>query len=126
MNIEIKKSKIHNRGVFSSIDIKENEIIEICPIILLNENDTKIIDDTHLYNYYFAWENKQSAICLAYGSLYNHSYQANAKYIKDFSNNTIIFIAIKNIKKNEEITVNYNGDPSNLEPVWFEKDKNKF
>jgi len=41
MNIEIRKSPLHGNGVFSLTDIKENEIIEICPVIILNEKDTK-------------------------------------------------------------------------------------
>ena len=62
-----------------------------------------------------------SAISLGYGSIYNHSYEPNAKYEKDFLNNMLIFRAIKIINKGEEIVVNYNGDPNNKEKVWFEK-----
>ena len=65
----------------------------------------------------------QVVIALGYGSMYNHSYEPNAKYKRNFSNQTITFVAIKPIKKREEITVNYNGDPINQEKVWFEKIK---
>ncbi|PJE76536.1 hypothetical protein COV05_04170 [Candidatus Uhrbacteria bacterium CG10_big_fil_rev_8_21_14_0_10_48_16] len=54
-------------------------------------------------------------------SLYNHSYEPNAKYDKDFVNNRIVFTSVKTVKKGEEITVNYNGDPDKKEKVWFEK-----
>lgn len=123
MNIEFKKSKLHGIGIFATTDIKISEIIEICPIIILNDDDTKKIDKTHLYNYYFSWNHKGSAISLGYGSIYNHSYEPNAKYEKDSLNNLIIFRAIKKIKKGDEILVNYNGDPNNKEKVWFDKEK---
>lgn len=124
MKIEFKKSRLHGKGIFALTDIQENEIIEICPIIILNERDTKKIDETHLYNYYFSWKENGSSISLGYGSLYNHSYEPNAKYEKDFLDNTLIFKSIKAIKKGDEIFVNYNGDPNNKEKVWFDKERN--
>ncbi len=122
MKIEFKKSSLHGTGIFAKTDFKNNEVIEICPIIILNEKDTKKIDKTHLYNYYFSWKEEESAISLGYGSIYNHSYDSNAIYEKDFLNNLIIIKSIKKIKKGQEITVNYNGDANNKEMVWFEKD----
>ncbi len=125
MKIKFKKSKLHGNGVFAVTDIKKNEIIEICPILILSKKDTKEIDKTNLYNYYFAWGKNNSAISLGYGSLYNHSYEPNARYEDDFLNNRLIFKSIKKIKKGEEITVNYNGNPEDKEKVWFDKDGNK-
>lgn len=121
MKVQVKKSEIHGKGIFATKDIKKDEVIEVCPIIILNQEDTKIIDNTSLYNYYFGWRNNGSAIVLGYGSIYNHSYQPNARYNRDFINNNVIFIAIKPIRKGEEITVNYNGNPNSQEKVWFEK-----
>ena len=81
----------------------------------------KKIDRTYLYNYYFSWQKRQSAFALGYGSLYNHSYSPNAQYTKNFSHDTITFTSIRSIKKGEEITVNYNGNPHSKNVVWFEK-----
>lgn len=77
---------------------------------------------TQLYNYYFAWgeASEEAAIALGYGSLYNHSYTPNAKYRKDFDNNLLKYICIRDIQKDEEITINYNFDPEDKTPVWFE------
>jgi len=47
-------------------DIQADEIIEICPIIMLNAKDTNEIDKTHLYDYYFSWREQGSAISLGY------------------------------------------------------------
>jgi SET domain-containing protein len=31
----------------------------------------------------------------------------------------MVFKAVKDIRKGEEIKTNYNGDPENQDPVWF-------
>jgi len=119
MKIEIKNSSVHGRGVFCTDDISNGEIIETCRVIALSERDTKVIDDTILYDYYFSWKENGSAICLGNGILYNHSVEPNAKYVKDLENGKIIFVAVRNIKRGEEIFVNYNGTQSK-DKVWFE------
>ena len=121
MKIQTDKSKIHGIGVFATEDIQKDEVIEICPVIYLEKTDTKKIDKTLLFDYYFAWKKGGSAIALGKGSLYNHSYKPNAVYKKNFGNNTLTFVALKEIKKGEEILVNYNGDPGCREEVWFDK-----
>jgi len=120
MQTQVSESSLHKRGVFATEKISKGTIIETCNLILLSENDTKKIDDTALYDYYFSWS-QGSAIALGNGSLYNHSYEPNAKYVKEFGVDRIVFIALHDILPGEEITVNYNGDPSNKEKVWFEK-----
>ncbi len=119
MDFEIKKSSIHGRGVFAMQMIHQGETLEVCHLLLLNEKETKFLDETKLYDYYFLWDHG-SALALGNGSFYNHSYNPNAKYERDFSTTTLKFIALKTIQKGEEITVNYNGDPTSQEKVWFE------
>ena len=118
--LEVRKSNVSGRGIFTKKEIKKGEIIEICQIIKLSKEDREKIDSTELYNYYFSWKEEGLAISLGLGSLYNHSYQPNAQYIKDFDKDLINFVALKDIKPEEEILVNYNGDPTNQEKVWFE------
>lgn len=121
--MEIKETQ-NGRGIFATKPYSVGDIIEVSQVILLGRNDTKKIDGTVLYNYYFSWGNKndQAAIALGNGSLFNHSYEPNAKYIKNQTNKTIQFVAIKPIKKEEEIVVNYNGDPNSKKPLWFDVD----
>lgn len=122
--IYISHSKIPNadRGIFASQDIKKDELIESCPVIETSITDYPFLKKTKLRNYYFMWDEKikKVAICLGFGSIYNHSYTPNAYYKKLFKENIIDFIALKDIKKDEEITVNYNGDPDNKSPLWIE------
>jgi SET domain-containing protein len=121
-DLEIKTTQNKGRGVFAARDFREGEIIEKCHIILCREADTELIDRTFLHNYYFNWGPKRNrvAITLGYGSLYNHSYEPNAVYTKDFENNMVIFRSLKPIKVGKEITVHYRDNPNDKTPVEFE------
>jgi len=114
------------RGVFASKEIKNNEIIEICPVIEIKETEIQLLRRTELKNYYFLWRDNlnQVVIALGFGSIYNHSYNPNATYIKNFKDKVIEFKAIKKIKKDSEITVNYNfGNPSDKSTLWIKSIK---
>lgn len=121
--IYFSESEKHGRGVFAARRIADGEIIEICPVIVFSTADKEHLDKTFLYDYYFDWgeDGTEFALCLGYGSLYNHDYSPNAEYTMDFGSKTIDFHALRDIGPGEEITVSYNGDPENKEPVWFEK-----
>ena len=108
--------------MFASKDFRRGEIIETCYIIECPEQDTELINETFLYNYYFNWGPKRNkvAIALGYGSLYNHSSEPNARYIKDLEKNLLIIKCLKPIKKGEEITIHYQDNPDDKTPVWFE------
>ncbi len=115
------------RGVFTNIDIKKGKRIELCPMIVFNANDREQINDTFIYEYYFEWgiSGRKGALALGFGSLYNHSYSPNARYLPDFNLNVLEFVSIRDIDAGEEITVNYNYDPDDITPVWWERDKIK-
>lgn len=106
------------RGVFAVKDIKKGELIEVCPAIKISRNDPANVDGGALVQYFFHYGKTQTsktaiAVVLGHGSLYNHSYNPNATYVKNPAEGTVEFFAIKNIKKDEEITTNYNyGNPN--------------
>jgi SET domain-containing protein len=54
---------------------------------------------------------------LGYGSIYNHSHSPNADWKQNFKTNSMVYRAIKPIKKGEEILVNYNGEPDDMTPI---------
>jgi len=110
------------RGVFARERIKKDEIIEVCPVIELPKSNYIHLKQTLLRNYYFMWENKDTvAIGLGFSSLYNHSYdKSNATYKKIFDEKTILFVALQEIPKDQEILVNYNfGNPNDNTPLWI-------
>ena len=119
--LSIKDTVGKGRGVFTIDAIPAQALIESCEVLVVPADERARIDTTVLYNYYFGWgaERTEGAIALGCGSLYNHSYQPNARYEKDLINRRISFFALRAIAAGEEITVNYNGTPEDRQPVWF-------
>ncbi|MEK7168548.1 MAG: SET domain-containing protein-lysine N-methyltransferase [Patescibacteria group bacterium] len=123
--IYIKRSKILNagRGVYALSNIKKGEVIERCPIIEVPKHDMANLNESILVTYFFYFGKKKQRllIALGFGSIYNHSHKPNAIYEIKLTENTINFIALNDIKKDEEITFNYShGNPKNKNPLWFE------
>jgi len=123
--VYVSRSRISGagRGVFAKYNIKKNEIIETCPIIEISKHDTAILNESNLVTYFFYFgKNKQRfAIALGFGSIYNHTYKPNAEYTINLKEDAINFIALRNIKKDDEITFNYNnGNPKDKIPLWID------
>ena len=118
----IAPSKNKGRGVFTSHNLLVEDVIEICPVIVIPPEQVELIDKTILYNYYFLWTSPENSICIAlgYGSIYNHSKTPNAEAIADTANNSFTFKCIKNITAGEEIFIDYNGTGKNSLKLWFE------
>ncbi len=115
--IYIAPSKINSagRGVFAQEKIASGELIESCPTVALGgAKDRQYLRKTNLVNYYFLWgeDREQVAICLGWGSVYNHSFSPNAQYEKFMEEERMDFYALRDIQEGEEITVNYNGIPT--------------
>lgn len=115
----MKTTEKYGRGIFSTRSIKKGELIEEAPVIIIPKTEWDLMRESILLNYVFRW-GKNKAIALGYGSLYNHSYTPNARYITNIENKSIDFYAREAIQKGEEITVNYNGDPEDQSSLWFE------
>lgn len=110
------------RGIFAACDLHKDELIECCPVIEIPPAQVSYLQETELSNYYFQWgeDQRELAVCFGFGSLYNHSYEPNATYQKNYEGKVISFVTIKEIKKGEEITVNYNhGNPDDKSTLWI-------
>jgi SET domain-containing protein len=110
------------RGIFSSEYIPKGALIETCPVISMPQKARQQLDETKLHDYYFIWGEKDQkcAIVLGYGSLYNHDYHPNAEYEPNYDRDELVFYALQDIQPEEEITVNYSGDPDGKIQFWFQ------
>jgi SET domain-containing protein len=112
--IEVRKSNIHNRGVFANEYIKNGDIIEevhlisyipaeelsdgiLCDIVLKLPEE---YNNENLSNY---------SVMLGYGSIYNHSDKNNAVY-RHLNDQILHIVAIKDIYPDQEICVDYGID----------------
>lgn len=122
LDIEIKRVPGKGRAVFATRDFKAGEIIESCPVLKLTPTERKHCEKTILNHYIYPWKSTRSAsVVLGYGSIINHSYTPNADWKQNFKTDSMVYRAIVPIKKGEEITVNYNGEPDDTTPIeWFD------
>lgn len=97
------------RGIFALEDIKQGEVIEIAPVLVFSPKESDYVMQTQLRDCVFQWGSNKSAAALGYGMVYNHSDNPNAYYQKREHRQDMIYIALKDIKAGEEITVSY-GD----------------
>jgi uncharacterized protein len=115
--------KVRGRGraVFARRKISAGEVIERAPVIVIPKKEWPSVKKTVLENYAFDWgENDEEAIiALGYVSIYNHSYSPNAKLEQLTDQSMMEVTALRPIASGEEITINYNGDPANRDPLWF-------
>ena len=109
-------------GVFTSESIRKGTVVERAPVIVMNHEERKLLDQTLLHDYVFEWGEKKDQCCMALGyvSLYNHSYRSNCEYEMDFESKLIAIKAVHFIKAGTELFINYNGTWNSKKPVWFE------
>ena len=119
----IADSHNRGRGVFTSENLPPGKTIEISPVIVMSEKDRSFLDQTLLHDYIFVWgkDEKQCCMALGYISIYNHDYQSNAEYEMDFEAGSIRIRTVRNIRKGEEVFINYNGSWNDANPVWFDQ-----
>jgi SET domain-containing protein len=109
------------RGVVAGRRFEAGERIERAPVIVVPAAERPLLEKTALFDYRFAWGEREdaAAIALGCGSLYNHSFEPNAKFWRFYEEREIEFTALRAIEPGEEITINYNGLPGDRSPVWF-------
>ena len=124
--IEVKFiSETKGKGAFAKKDIKKDTMIDIANVVLISNKEYRKIKKTQLYNYCYIWEDPKhkpafkNAITLSISQFINHSYVPNLQYLYDYKNKAIEYITIQDIKKGEELTVNYNGLVDDTTPLWF-------
>jgi SET domain-containing protein len=110
------------RGVFAGKAFGPGECIERVPVIVIPQVQLQDLEKTTLSYYTFSWgpEGSDAAIAAGFACCYNHSYEPNADYLKLVDLGFIDIVAIRFIRENEEITVNYNGSPNDRTPIWFD------
>ena len=109
------------RGVFTTEAIAAGTIVEISPVIVMNREERRLLDQTLLHDYIFEWGDEKESCCMALGyvPVYNHSYESNCEYEMDFSAGQISIKAVRNIGVGNELFINYNGDWNDSKSLWF-------
>ena len=118
---------VKGRGAFADRDFSAGECVEVAPVIILLMPFDQLPPrlKTRVYNWgSLTGCQASSALVLGFGSLYNHANPANMRYEADNNNGTMRYIAMHDISKGEELSVNYNGpagEAVSQRDDWFEK-----
>lgn len=120
--MEMRDTADKGRGMFALGDLPAGKIVETAPVIVMSPEDRELLEKTALTNYIFEWGDDVSECCMALGfvPLYNHSYESNCEYEMDFEQDTITIKTIREVARDEELTINYNGDWNSGRKVWFD------
>ena len=102
-NVEIQNSKIGGRGVFAKRSLSKGSIVEDAPFLAIYQEEIS----GELMNYVFVLDEHCYALCLGYGSLYNHSNTPNVDHQLYPNDSRMSYIAIRDIEAGEELTVTY-------------------
>ena len=102
------KSPIHGWGVFACEDISSGEIVEECPVIIMDEKFDEL--PREIKKYAFSWKFgiiQKPCIVMGYGGVYNHSDNNNLEYYSDTVKGVMVYKASRDIKVGDELFVNY-------------------
>ena len=112
------------RGVFAGRDYGAGEVVEIAPVIVLENEDVAALRNTLLRTYDFDWQvlaktkSPTTAIAAGYGGMYNHADPANMSYHADTVVIALVFTAVRDISRQEQLTINYNARGGGA--VWYD------
>lgn len=109
------------RGILAGRHFGPGEVVDAAPVILVPAREWPVLQQTVLSDYCFEWDETTGSVAVALGrcSLFNHSYSPNVAAEKQMRRRFITFVALRDISLGEELTLNYNAEPDNREPVGF-------
>src|ERR1035438_98859 len=106
-NLYISDAKNKGRGIFTKKKLAAGTIIETSPVIVMNGEERKLLDQTLLHDYIFEWQPDGADMCcmaLGWIPLYNHSYQSNCEYFMNYDEQTMWIKTVRDILAGEELT----------------------
>ena len=109
------------RGILAGTAFGPGEVVDTAPVVVVPARQRTSVEETELGRFCFVWDDRTGSLAFALGrgSLINHSYDPNVVTEKKVAARLIVFVARRRIEAGEELTINYNGEPSNREPVGF-------
>jgi uncharacterized protein len=109
------------RSIIAERDIKRGEVITNCELLVLSPEDTVKVNETDLqwYTFTFNKDTKQDCLVMGDGEIFNHDDNANTLYgLIDWNGRKLMrFQACRDIKKGEQLFIDYNADVDSAKNV---------
>jgi SET domain-containing protein len=101
--VYVAPSKLGGCGVFAKNNYKKGELLETGLMMVLNNVDGN--ENPHL----FTWSDDRKTWAAGSGSIpfYNHSDEPNIKKKGNLADNTMMIVALKDIKQHDELLNTY-------------------
>lgn len=112
VDIQVKAYPGKGRGVCTMEKVREGDIIERLPVLVIEPEVYQMVRTLPFINHTFVWDDgakRAGAIGFGYSSLCNHSPEPNAIVKKDYANNAMELIALREIPEGEEVTIKYHN-----------------
>ena len=104
MKITVRESPTHGLGVFALQDIAAGETLELCPYIVIDDDDLQEANRLNDYLFTSPDDPNDYLVVMGCGMLYNHGEPGNAKWAVDETDNRFLrFYADSDIRAGEEL-----------------------
>ncbi len=119
--VVVRTDPAKGRGLYASRAIRQDEIIEVAPVAIIDSRQAELLEETPLGHHYFHWSGDEAdeagwrgAIAFGLVSLVNHAEDANAGVWPEYDQQQLVLAAMRPIDEGEEITIHYDVE------LWFE------
>lgn len=116
MFLKVSRSPLHGQGCFTTRELGSGEVVADARLLIFPPTETDSLFQTSLKNYLFYLRDGEpadgpfySALAMGPISFCNHSGEANCDFSLDEEAARITLTARRNLRANEEITIDY-GD----------------
>lgn len=107
------------RGVRAGRAFRCGELLERAPVVFVGPEYLSAPKNGNLDSYYFRWPDGRFVLALGTSSLFNHSATPNVRFEKSVVDDTIAFLAARDISRGEELLIDYCQDRPNDRALWF-------
>ena len=106
--VKVKTSPIHGRGVFALVDMAKGSIVDRGHLLVLPEHEPE--EGSLIGQYVFEFSSRRNCVLLGLVSLCNHDEQPNVEVEIDTETLTYRLIAVRPLRRGEELLVDYGSD----------------
>ncbi|KAI8330339.1 hypothetical protein BC941DRAFT_440905 [Chlamydoabsidia padenii] len=115
LGLEFRLDSVKGRGVFTTQTIPRRTLIDLSPVLLFPASEYDQHGKyTQLDHYTYKWQHGDMALALGLGSMFNHDKQPNVGFIRDYDNQLIKYMTLRDVGVGEELCISYGSN------LWFE------
>jgi hypothetical protein len=113
--VRVSTRSTHGRGVITTRAVGAGATCEVAALMLLPDR-SRVEGFDHVFDVA-----GRSGVAGGVVSFANHSYTPNCAYEIDPDALLVTLYALEDLPPGTEVLVNYNGDPDDRRPVWFDQ-----